>query len=1204
MNFLTRILSFRTLQAKFLAITVPLVLLSTIALFAVIQINAQSTAKLDLQNKLREVVAIQSTSLSGPLWNVDENQVSLMLAAMVIDPEILGVVVYDESENIVAKVGEMTAAGQNVFVSSASIDFETETIGRLEVALSDRLVQAAAHQRLQIAGGLTILLLLSVVFSVLLAHRRIVGTPLRRLSESIRMAQEQGIRQSVEWKSMDEMGDVVSAYNEMQRRQEVDAHELIAARDNLERRVEERTSELVAAQEKATAARDEVMQAQSQMSDAIESISEGFSLYDQDDRLIVCNNTYRDIMHPGMDHILQPGMSFESIIRGAIDIGLISEAEGRVEEWVAERLERHRNPGIPHVQRRAGDIWIQISERKTESGGIVAVYSDISNIKRAEEALRESEERYTLAMEGANEGLWDWNLVSDEIYISPNIEELLGLRTEGRKTSLAGWLDRIHPDDIARQREAERVHISGEAEFYTCEYRALGHDGNYRWVLDRGLCLRDEDGKVYRMAGSLGDITERKQAEIDLLEAKEQAEVANQAKSSFLATMSHEIRTPMNSVIGMTSLMMDSELTPEQREFTEIIRNSSDALLTIINDVLDFSKIEAGKLELEHAEFELRDCVQGALDLLTSKAAEKKLELAYRFEPGTPEAIVSDISRLRQLLVNLLNNALKFTDAGEVVISVADDSTDGSSTGSVTGAHLLHFTVRDTGIGIPQERMNRLFQPFSQIDASISRRYGGTGLGLAICKRLAELMGGTMWAESEEGKGSIFHFTIRVESAPATEYAHLHEIQPQLRMKHVLVVENNKTNQSILTDQALAWGMQPRSTDSAEEALDWIRRGDPFDLAVVEKDLPEMDGIALSDAIRKLRTAKDLPIILLVSLVERGINPAENSFDAVLNKPIKPSQLFDMLVDISTGKPVARRPQEAEVTFSFDAGMGKKYPLHILLAEDNVNNQKLALMVLDRLGYRADVAGNGIEVLDALKRQSYDVVLMDVQMPDMDGLEATRKIREQWPDQTKPWIVAMTANAMQGDREMCLTAGMNDYVTKPIRLEHVVKSLKISWDSLQGETTVMAERTTSESTDSAETSALPETPDASVNRVLDSGAIKRLEQLAGGDNRFMIDFIDTFLEAAPKMVGDLKQSLDDGDANNLRLVAHTLKSNSAALGASRLSELCKELEELGKNDTLDAAPAKVDLVELEFVPIITALESMREDYSGQHPGGD
>ncbi|MCZ6668780.1 MAG: response regulator [Gammaproteobacteria bacterium] len=1197
MNFLIRILSFRTLQAKFLAITVPLVLLSTIALFAVIQINAQSTAKLDLQNKLREVVAIQSTSLSGPLWNVDEIQVSLILAAMVIDPEILGAVVYDESENIVAEVGEMTAAGQNVFVSSASIDFETETIGRLEVALSDRLVQAATKQRLQIAGGLTILLLLSVVFSVLLAHRRIVGTPLRLLSDSIRLAQEQGIRQSVEWKSVDEMGDVVSAYNEMQRRQEADAQKLIAARDNLERRVEERTSALVAAQEKATAARDEVMQAQSQMSDAIESISEGFSLFDQDDRLIVCNSNFRDIMFPKLNHILQPGRSFESIIRGAIDIGVISEAEGRVEEWVVERLERHRNPGIPYVFRRADDIWIQISERKTESGGTVAVYSDISNIKRAEEALRESEERYTLAMEGANEGLWDWNLISDEIYISPNLKELLGLRTEGRKTSHAGWLDRIHPDDIARQREAERKHISGEAEFYTCEYRALGHDGNYRWVLDRGLCLRDEDGKVYRMAGSLGDITERKQAEIDLLEAKEQAEVANQAKSSFLATMSHEIRTPMNSVIGMTSLMMDSELTPEQREFTEIIRNSSDALLMIINDVLDFSKIEAGKLALEHAEFGLRDCVQGALDLLTGKAAEKKLELAYRFEPGTPEAIVGDISRLRQLLVNLLNNALKFTDEGEVVISVADDSTDGGSTESVPGAHLLHFTVRDTGIGIPQERMDRLFQPFSQVDASISRRYGGTGLGLAICKRLAELMGGTMWVESEEGLGSIFHFTIKAESVPAPDLDYLHEIQPQLRMKHLLVVENNETNQSILTEQALAWGMLPRGTASVEEALEWINNGDPFDLAVLEKNLSDMDGIELSKAIREQRQASELPIILLASLVERGLEPSTESFDAVLNKPIKPSQFFDMLADISAGRPLARRPREVDMTSSFDAEMGKNYPLRILLAEDNVNNQKLALIVLGRLGYRADLAGNGLEVLDALQRQDYDVVLMDVQMPDMDGLEATRKIREKQSDSTRPWIVAMTANALQGDREMCLAAGMNDYVIKPIRLERVVASLKTSWESLQGEISEAPEPVSDESADS-------DTPEQeshreSVNGVLDADAIKRLEQLAGGDNAFLVEFIDTFLDGAPKMVGEIKQSLDDGDAATLRRVAHTLKSNSAALGASHLSALCKELEDMGANETMNDASQKFDLLEQEFEPIVTVLHSMRETYSSQ-----
>jgi PAS domain S-box-containing protein len=1195
---LTRSLSFHSLQAKFLAITVPLVLLSTIALFAVIQINAQRAAYRGLQSKLQEVVAIQSASLAGPLWNVDEVQVSLILAAMIIDPEILGAVVYDESDGVVAEVGNISATDQNVFVSSSPIKYEDEMIGRLEVALTDRLMQEATQDRLRIAVGVAVLLVLSVVLSVLLAHRRTVGTPLRLLSESIRSAQKQGVRQSVEWRSKDEMGAVVSAFNDMQHRQETDEQALIAARDQLEQRVRERTRDLATAQEKATLSRDESMRAQIQLTDAIESISEGFSLYDSDDRLVLFNSNYENIMYPGIESVLEPGTTFETIIREAIGYGLIADAEGRVEDWVAERLERRRNPGAPHVQRRTGDVWIQISERKTESGGTVAVYSDITNIKRAEKALLESEERYTLAMEGANEGLWDWNLVKDEIYVSPNIEELLGLRTEDRRTTLAGWLERIHPDDIERQREAEGAHIEGESEFYECEYRALGHDGKYRWVLDRGLCLRDEDGKVYRMAGSLGDVTERKQAEIELREAKDQAEVANQAKSSFLATMSHEIRTPMNPVVGMTSLLLDTELTPEQREYIEIIRDSGDALLTIINDILDFSKIEAGKFELEHQVFALRECIQSALDLLAGEATEKGLELAYVFDSDAPEAVVGDITRLRQVLVNLLNNALKFTETGEVVISVSDRSDRGDPADSEPPVHTLHFVVRDTGIGIPAARMDRLFQAFSQVDASISRRHGGTGLGLAICKRLAELMGGTIWAESVEGEGSVFHFTINVESAPGSEYDYLHEIQPQLRMKRMLVAENNKTNQSILTDHAMAWGMQPRTTDSAQEALDWILRGDPFDVAVVEENMPDMDGAALCDAIRKHRDAKALPIIMLAPLGKHERDGSEVSVDALLNKPIKPSQFFDILVDLASGKQVIGRVQETEATSSFDERMGKRYPLRILLTEDNVNNQKLAQLVLGRLGYRADVTGNGIEALDALKRQDYDVVLMDVQMPGMDGLEATRSIRKQWPDLQKPWIVAMTANAMQGDREMCLRAGMNDYMTKPIQLEAVVSSLKRSWQSLNDESIALPADITEDQPDAAEEPTSLEAGRETDDDVIDQAAIQRLEELAGGDKAFLIEFIDTFLDGAPKMVEDLKQSLDDRDAGTLRRVAHTLKSDCAALGASRLSALCKELEDLGKNQALDDAPEKVDLLELEFEPIKTALVSMREGYAG------
>ncbi len=618
------------------------------------------------------------------------------------------------------------------------------------------------------------------------------------------------------------------------------------------------------------------------------------------------------------------------------------------------------------------------------------------------------------------------------------------------------------------------------------------------------------------------------------------------------------------------------------------------------------SKIEAGKFELEEQEFGLRDCIQGSLDLLSGKAAEKGLVIAYVFSPDTPEAVVGDITRLRQVLVNLLNNALKFTETGEVVVTVADESDQSDTKSPGTAKRTLHFSVRDTGIGIPTERMNRLFQAFSQVDASISRRHGGTGLGLAISKRLTELMGGVMWAESTEGQGSTFHFTIKIEPAATSEFDYLREIQPQLRMKQVLIIEDNETNLGILSDQVTAWGMQLRSTGSADEALEWIRQGDPFDLAIVEKNLSGMDGADLSDAIREYRDAKALPIIMLAPMAERDFDLSTSSFDAVLNKPIKPSHFFDTLVNIATGKPVTRRTSAGATGSSFDSGMGKKYPLRILLTEDNVNNQKLALMVLGRLGYRADVAGNGIEALDALQRQDYDLVLMDVQMPDMDGLEATGRIREIWSNPEKPWIVAMTANAMQGDREMCISAGMNDYVTKPIRLEDLVASLKRSWESLHvGEGSEIPEEITessNESTDQPESVALAETPIEMNDSVLDQAAIQRLEDLSGGDYGFMIDFIDTFLDGAPKMIGDLKQSLDDADAGKLRLVAHTLKSNSAALGAARLSELCKELEDMGKNETLDGALERIDLVSLEFDPIKSALESMRDDYGSNQAG--
>ena len=677
------------------------------------------------------------------------------------------------------------------------------------------------------------------------------------------------------------------------------------------------------------------------------------------------------------------------------------------------------------------------------------------------------------------------------------------------------------------------------------------------------------DGALLGLLGISRDITERKAAEEALRSAKEAAESANQTKSTFLSTMTHELRTPMNGVLGLTGLLLDTELNPEQLDLVNTIRVSGDTLLALINDILDFSKIEANKLELEIHNFNLRHCIEESLDLVASQATAKGLTLAYLVDPGIPAQIEQDSTRVRQILANLLSNAVKFTEQGEIVVRVQGRP-------HATGWE-LHFYVQDSGMGIPADHLGMLFESFSQLDASTTRRFGGTGLGLAISKRLAELMGGVMWVESEVGRGSTFHFTLQAHPS-TTQSAYLDVDRLNLRGRRVLIVEESAAVRAFLRQQLSAWDIETYTVDIfAEDPI--VLLAGYYDVVILDSGLAPLKSMHLLTRLQQQHAA--LAIILLLPLGERLPATLQRPHLAAVTKPIHCAQLHDALVTAISGQATARRPTTPHPTS--DVQMAQRHPLRILLAEDNLINQRVAIGILAKYGYRADVAADGVEVLAALDRQSYDLILMDVNMPTMDGLTATRSIRSSLPQSKQPYIIALTANGMHEDQARCLSAGMNSYISKPIQVEELIAALEQT--PVHSQTPVVAEPARVSPPNGHEQALVQRAVTNPANHnAVDPTILARVREMMGDEGETMIrNLTELFLNNSQLLLEQLRAALAAGDAETVRRTAHTLRSPAAQMGAMHLAALCQSLETKGRQGDLSDGPTLLDAINTEYI---------------------
>ena len=785
----------------------------------------------------------------------------------------------------------------------------------------------------------------------------------------------------------------------------------------------------------------------------------------------------------------------------------------------------------------------------------------IQTRSRADRALVESESKYRDLFENASDLIQSVSADGRFRYVNPAWRKALGYSE--KEIGGMNFLDVVHPAYHEQCSELFRKLIAGE-EAGRVEVLFVMKGGGLL-PLEGSVTCRFEDGKPVATRGIFRDVREQKRVEQEMRQARDAAETASRTKSDFLANVSHEIRTPLNGIIGMTELTLGTPVTAEQREYLSMIRSSADTLLNVVNDVLDFSKIEAGRLDFESVEFRLSECVGDLMKGLAFRAHEKKLELAYEIPPEVPELLVGDAARLSQVIVNLVGNAIKFTDHGEVVLRVELESQREAEA-------RLHFSVADTGIGIPRERQKAIFESFSQADASTTRRYGGTGLGLAIASRLVELMQGTIWVESELGRGSTFHFTATVGVSRTLLAERRSEGDRSLAGVRALIVDDNATNRRFLEDLFAHWEMTPATAGDGSAALAALERasqsGAAFDLLVTDFLMPDMDGFGLLERLRANPAFSRLPVVLLSSAGPHHVaRSRELGVSAHLIKPAKQSELREA-VTTALGKSRAAEPVPSALD---ETAAAKHAPLSILLAEDNPVNQKLATRVLEMSGHAVTVAATGREALSALASGAFDLILMDVQMPEMDGLDATAAIREQERQSGGHIpIIAMTAHAMAGDRERCLAGGMDGYVTKPLHLESLWKAIT--------ECVPNAVRS------SVSKAGKPDGPGG--NGSFDESAL--LSHVAG-DQALMREVAKLFLEEAPRQMEAIRRAIEQRDRKGLEFSAHSFKGSAGHLAARRASELAGRLETMGREGDMGSAAGCYESLVQEWELLAEAL---------------